>query len=162
MFKFDLQPNEKALNIGRQSESVLFKPTFLVLILIYLPWFFLFKYEFLTGRVLKLLIFWTLAVLLFAANKFILWMINVHILTNKRLILISYQSLFNKRVLETPLNLILNASFSQKGVLESLFSIGAITVQAQGLTEPLQINKTVHPEALKDAIWQCAIKSKTA
>src|SRR5581483_6457635 len=101
MFKFDLLENEQVTGIYRQTESVLFKPVIIVFILVYFPWYFLLQYD-LAQNYLKLLFFWTLLVFCYALNKYLLWLINVHLVTNQRLVSVRYQNLFSKQVLETP------------------------------------------------------------
>ncbi len=152
MFKFVLQPDEKLLKITRQAEIVLIKPTLLVLALIYIPWAFLIKYD-LHIRFNKILIFWTLLVFLWALHKYILWLINVYIITDKRLISVNYRSLVHKLVQETPLNRIHNISSETKGLVSSLFKIGDVIVQIASLTHPLVLHNLKHPEKLKDFLW---------
>src|SRR6185503_14817907 len=124
----DLLENEKVSNIYRQSEATLSKPVIIVLVLIYLPWFFLLKYE-LVQSYLRLLLFWTILVLLYAVNKYFLWLLNVYLLTNKRLVIVEYKGLFSKKVLESPLNKILNVGFKTEGFWQTLFAFGSVDVQ---------------------------------
>ena len=152
MFKFDLLENEEVLNIYRQSESVLFKPALTVLVLIYFPWFFLLKYDLATSYI-RLLFFWTFLVALFALRKFLLWLLNVYIVTNKRLVHVDYQGLFKKRVLETPLHHILNVSFSTKGFWSTIFKFGSVEVQATGLQAPIILSNLREPSKVKDFLW---------
>jgi hypothetical protein len=153
MFKFDLLDNEKVLNIYRQSESVLFRPVLLVFFFIYFPWFFLIKYE-IVGNYARLILFWTLLVLLYALNKYLLWLLNVYLLTSKRLVCVSYSGLFNKKVLESPLNKILNVSYHSKGLWQSVFGFGTVEVQVAGLSEPMQLKNVSHPSQIKDVLWK--------
>lgn len=153
MFKFDLLENEKVIALYRQTEAVLFKPVIIILILIYFPWYFLFKYG-LAQDHSRLLFFWTLLVLIYGLNKYLLWLLNAHIITNRRLISVAYKNLLDKKVLETPLAQILNVSFSKKGFWQSLFGYGAVEVRAGGLPEPLILNNVGHPSEVKDFIWK--------
>ena len=152
MFKFILQPDEQLLKITRQADAVLIKPTVLVLIFIYTPWAFLIKYE-LYFRFSKALIFWTLIVLFWAIHKYLLWLINVYIITNKRLISVSYKSLVHKLIQETPLDRIHNISSETHGLIRSLFKIGNVIVQIASLTQPLVLINLKYPEKIKDFLW---------
>jgi hypothetical protein len=153
MFKFDLLENEKVLNIYRQTESILFKPVVIVFFLIYFPWYFLLKYE-LAGSYIKLLFAWTLLVSFYAIRKYILWLLNIYLLTNKRLICVGYSGLFEKKVLESPLGRILNVSFSTKGFWQTLFKFGSVEVQVSGLPEPMILQNLSHPSEIKDLLWK--------
>lgn len=153
MFKFDLLEGEEVEQIYRQSEAVLFKPVLLVFVLIYLPWYFLITYGF-TAQALRLLLFWTILVFLYAVYKYILWLLNVYILTNRRLVCIKYTGLMDKKVLETPLGKILNVGFSTKGFWQTLFKFGVVEVQVPGLAEPMRLKNISHPSKVKDILWR--------
>lgn len=149
MFKLDLLENERTIALYRQSEAILIKSVFIVFLLIYFPWYFLLKYD-LAGMYTRLLFFWTLLVLIYSINKYILWLINCYIITNQRLIIINYKSLFNKTVLETRIKGILNVGFSTKGIMSALFVFGDVKAQAQGLAEPLVLKNVGKPSQVKD------------
>src|SRR6266404_3543882 len=153
MFKFNLLENERIFGIYRQAESVLFKPVIIIFIAIYFPWYFLLKYE-LAGQYSRLLFFWTILVLLYAVNKYLLWLLNLYLVTDRRLIAISYKNLINKQVLESPLDRILNIGFVRKGFWQSLFNFGAVVVQASGLPEPMLLKNISKPSEIKDFLWK--------
>jgi|SRR6185437_7276347 len=152
MFKFDLQPNEKVLNIYRQSESVLFKPVVVIFILIFVPWYFLLKYD-LAATYSHLLVFWTLAVFIYGLFKYLIWLLNVYIVTDKRIAAVNYQNIFNKKVSEIPIRSLLNAGFEVKGFWHSLMGVGNVEIQAHGLPQPLVFKNVSQPAAIKDFLW---------
>lgn len=152
MFKFDLLPNEKVLAIYRQAEVVLLKPLAIIFALIYFPWFFLLKYD-LAAQFARWLFLWTLLVLAYAVNKYLLWLLNVYLISSKRLVKIAYKNLLNKKVLESPLDHILNVGFSTKGFWQTLFGFGSVEVQAAGLPEAMVLQNLSHPSQIKDFIW---------
>ena len=153
MFKFDLLENEKVINIYRQTEAVLFKPVLIIFVLIYFPWYFLIKYE-LVGNYDRLLLFWTFLVLVYGIRCYLIWLLNAYIVTDKRLINVAHKGMFNKKVIETPLERILNVSFQIKGFWQSLFSFGTVEVQAAGLSDPLALKNVSQPDKLKDFLWK--------
>lgn len=153
MFKFDLQEGENVINVYRQTEAVLFKPVLVIFALIYFPWYFLIKYE-LVSTYDRLLLFWTFLVLIYGVHKYFVWLLNAYIVTNKRLIKIEHKNVFNKKVLETPLERILNVSYQVKGFWPVLFKFGTVEVQAAGLTDPLSLKKVSQPEKVKDFLWK--------
>ena len=153
MFKFDLLPDEKVVNIYRQTEAVLFKPVLIIFALIYFPWYFLIKYE-LVSNFERLLLFWTFLVLIYGIHTYLVWLLNAYIVTDKRLINIAHKSIINKRVVETPLERILNVSFQIKGVWQSLFKFGTVEVQAAGLSDPLSLKNVSQPDKVKDFLWK--------
>ena len=153
MFKFDLLDNEHPVALYRQAEAVLIKPALLIFVFIYFPWFFLLKYE-IAGTYVRLLLFWTILVALYTINKYVLWLINCYVVTNKRLVILKYKSSFNKAVLESPIDRILNVSFTAHGVLPVLFGFGDVQVQVAGLTEPMVFKNVSKPAEVKDFLWK--------
>src|ERR1700722_19959910 len=99
MFTYPLQQNETLLEVHRQTEWVLFKPLIIILLGIYIPWYFLIKYE-LVGSYERLLLFWTLILFAYAVTKYFLWLLSVYIITDKKIIIVTYRALFNKKILE--------------------------------------------------------------
>lgn len=159
MFKFDLLENEKTISLVRQSEMVLLKPVLTVFILIYVPWYFLIKYE-LAANYSRLLFAWTILVFLYAAYKYFLWLLNVNLVTDKRLACIDYKSLAKKRISESPLDRIANISVSTSGTFPALFGFGNVEIQLMNITEPLVFKNVRNPAKIKDLIWN--IRNKTA
>lgn len=152
MFKFNLQPNERLLKIHRQAEIVLIKPVLAVFILIYAPWAFLIKYD-LHVRFNRILLFWTAVVIIYALYKYVLWLTNVYIITDRRLIAVNYKSLVHKIVLETPIDRIHNISSETKGLIKSMLKIGDVIIQVASLTQPMILKNLKHPEEIKDFLW---------
>ena len=153
MFKFDLTANEKVLAVYRQTEAVMFRTLLLIFALIYFPWYVLLKYE-LLANFDRLLFAWTVLIFLFGLNRYVLWLLNIYLLTDKRLVLVQYKNLFNKHVWETPLSNVLSVSFAVNGFTQSLFKYGTVEVRARGLHEPLLLKNLAHPSKIKDFIWQ--------
>ena len=152
MFKLELLEGEKMANVYRQSEIVLLKPVLIIFALIYIPWFFLIKYE-LVATYDRLLFFWTILVFLFGVDRYIIWLLNVYLVTDRRVIKVKYKNIFNKEVLESPLDRILNISFSIKGLWPALFGFGNVEVQVTGLPEPMELKNVSHPAKVKDFLW---------
>lgn len=152
-FKFNLLENEEIIARYRQTETVLFKPVLLMFVFIYFPWLFLLKYE-LAATYDMWLLTWTLLVFLYAITKYILWLLNTYLVTNKRIVCIKYVSLFDKRVNESPLERILNISYSSRGFWAVLFKFGSVEIQVTGLTEPIIFNNVAKPSEIKDFLWK--------
>ncbi|HYV33670.1 MAG TPA: PH domain-containing protein [Candidatus Limnocylindria bacterium] len=160
MFKLNLLENEQTLAIYRRTEAVLFKPVIIILAFIFFPWYFLLKYE-LAATYVNWLFLWTVLLTLYGVNKYALWLLNVNVATNKRLVTVEYKTLLNKKVLETPFERILNVSFSVKGFWQTLFGFGEVVVQVKGLPEPMLMRQVAKPAEVKDFLWKlCREKSQ--
>lgn len=148
-----LHEKEEWLETHRETELVLLKPAALIIALIFIPWFFLVKYE-LDVQFRKILLLWTLGVTAYAAKVYLLWYLKQYIITTRRLIHISHYGIFKKRVVETPLERVLNVSYKTTGVLSSVFGFGDVEVQVVGLLEPILLENISHPEKIKDHLWE--------
>ncbi len=153
MFKINLLPNEKVLFSRRQSETVLIKPALLISALIYAPWFLLIKYE-LAADHLTILSAWTVLLFIYGLRAYFLWLLNGFYVTDKRVIAVKFPGIFNKEVKECPWNKILNVSYSTRGLLASIFNLGNVEVQAQGLSDPIIFSRVSNPSGLKDSLWK--------
>lgn len=151
MFKFDLHPQEKLILLVRQRESVLFRPVFGILLAVYLPWFLILKYEVL-DQLYRLLFFWAILLLIYGTGKYLLWLLNVTLITNQRVIRVKYRNLFEKRVTEVELSGIVRASCVTSGLWAPLFDFGSIELLIAGAGEPFSIIDIKSPQRVKDVI----------
>lgn len=156
MFKHQLHDDETLQQVYRKHEVTLVPKVFEIFLLIFVPWFLGLKYDFIFSSRLHTIIFllWTLLVAIYTLNVFLLWSINVYIVTSKRLLHIKHTGIFKKLVNETPLDRILNVSFSTKGVFSTMFDYGDVFVQIVGLDHPLVLTEIPMPSKVKDLIWQ--------
>jgi hypothetical protein len=153
MFKFDLLENEKLEKMIRQTEAVLFKPVLLVFVFIYVPWYFIIKYE-LLNQFYRLLFAWTILVFLYAVYKYLIWLLNVYLVTNKRLVVVSYQNLVRKKIAECGIDRIANISVSTTGTVSTLFGYGDVEIQIMNTEQTLLLKNTSQPAKIKDYIWK--------
>jgi len=56
--------------------------------------------------------------------------------------------------LESPLDKILNVSFSVSGLWQSLFQFGEVEVRVAGLSDALRLKNIAHPSRVKDLLWK--------
>ncbi len=155
MFKFDLHHNENLVEMFRKSEMVLAKPVLAIFVFIYIPWYFLIKYE-LVADYKNILLAWTTLVLIFGIHRYLLWLLNVCLLTSQRFVMVEYKSLFKKKVVEIHLDKISNISYSTSGIFSSLFGFGDLHVQFSGSSEMIIAKNISQPSKVKDKIWKAA------
>lgn len=152
MFSLKLQPNEKLFKVYRQTEWVLAKTVVIIFLAVYLPLFFLLKYE-VFANYKKLFFVWVVIVASYAVTKYLLWLVNSFVVTDQRLILVKYFSLFRKQVTECPQDRILNVSYKTTGIASSLLGYGNVEIQVAGLPEPMVLQKLYKPDNVKDFLW---------
>ena len=152
MFSLDLQPNEKLFRIYRQTEWALAKPILIIFVALYVPWFLL-AHAGLFADWAKAFLLWTILLLLYGVYHYLLWLANSYVVTDQRLVIVRYLSLFKKQVTESPLNRIQNISYSTTGFFSSLLNYGNVQVRIAGLDEPLVLKRLRKPENLKTFLW---------
>jgi hypothetical protein len=152
MFNYPLHPGEKVVEVYRQTEWVLIKPLLIIVLGIYLPWYFLLKYE-IAETYFRLLLFWSLILLAYGLFKYILWLVTVYIVTNDRLVLIKYYSLFNKRISENELDKAISIGVHNPGLLATMLNFGNVEIRMANIHEPVILNKVRDPKAVKELIW---------
>ncbi len=156
MFTHQIHDDENLLQIYRKHELTLVPKILQVFMLIFIPWFFGLKYNFIFSSKghTNIFLFWTLLIGIYAAHTFLIWTINVYMVTSKRLLHIAHTGLFKKLVSETPLDRILNVSFRTTGILSTLFRYGDVMVQIVGLDHPLLLKDVPNPAQVKDFLWK--------
>lgn len=152
MFTIDLEPNERPFKIYRQSEWVLAKTVIVIFVALYAPWFLLVRAG-MFEEYIKWFLIWTLLLLLYGGYRYLLWMLNSYIVTDKRLVVVRYQTLFKKHVVDCPLAHIINVSYATTGFFSSLLNFGNVVVRVSGLDEPLTLEHLRKPENLKTFLW---------
>ncbi len=156
MFTHQLHDDENLLQLYRRHEIILAPKVLEIFLLLFIPWYLGLKYDFIFASRMHAEIFlgWTIVVAMFGVYSFLMWAINVYIVTSKRLLHIAHTGLFKKTVYETPLDRILNVSFKTTGLASTVFRYGDVMVQVVGLDQPIILQKVPGPSAIKDFIWK--------
>ncbi len=77
--------------------------------------------------------------------NFITWYFNISFVTEKRVIDIDFSGLVYKNVAATKINLVQDVSYSQTGVIRSVFDYGDVLVQTAGSLENFDFSAVPHP-----------------
>ncbi len=131
MFSLQLQVGENLIKVYRQSESQLIKPVILVMVGLYLPIWFLYQYN-LLPKLSWLLAFWTLIVLIYAVNKYLLWLLTTYIVTDRRVISIKYKSLTKRETEEIMVKDVSNVREKSTGIFSHLFKFATLELEGAG------------------------------
>lgn len=153
MHKFNRLESEHLKNIYRQSKVFLAKSFFGFMAIVFIPTYFLWKYE-LLSQYRGIIFIIALVAGVWFLREAIIWYRNCYVLTNLRLILFAHDGLFKRTVIETPLERVLNVSYKTTGVMSALFSYGDVEVQVVGLVEPIILKHISDPAEIKDYLWE--------
>jgi len=95
---------------------------------------------------LILTIFYYLLVTAFLFVNFITWYFNLDIVTEKRILDIEFQGIVYKNVAATKLTLVQDVSYSQVGVIRTVFDYGDVLVQTAGTIDNFTFEAIPRPE----------------
>ncbi len=97
-------------------------------------------------------IFYYLIVVAYTFISFLTWFYNISFVTNKRVVDIDFSDLVYKNVAATKLNLVQDVSYSQVGVIRSLFDYGDVLVQTAGTIDNFDLLAVPQPERVVSII----------
>ena len=97
-------------------------------------------------------IFYYLIVFTYVFVNFISWYFNVAIITDKKVIDVDFSNLVYKNVAATKHSLLQDASYSQIGVLRSLFDYGDVMVQTAGSLDNFEFPAVPKPERVVEIV----------
>lgn len=153
MPKFALLEDEHVKNIYRQSNIFLIEDSFVPLAAAIIPTIVLWHYG-LLGQLKSVIFVLVGAASIWFIKKCILWYLTSYVLTNRRLILFYRAGIFNKTVIETPLERVLNIGYKSKGFISAIFDYGNVEVQVVGLVDSVTLKNIPNPAAIKDYLWE--------
>ncbi len=153
MFTFTLHQDEKPLRLQRTTEWMLLKPVLAICVALYVPVWLLLTNDMLYEWRLALLA-WTVAVLLYGINRYVLWLLNALVITDRRIIKVNYRTIFQKTVSDIPLENISHLQYRTRGLLSSLLHYGCVDVYVRGVHQFISLEDVRNPEELNGFLQQ--------
>jgi hypothetical protein len=92
------------------------------------------------------LLFWFLITFIYAFEKFLGWYFDLYIITNQRIVDISFNNLLNKKFAEADISMIQDASSSVKGVAGTMFNYGTVLIQTASEINQIIFESISSPE----------------
>lgn len=151
---YKLEEGEKLINTYRAHELTLLPTVLEVFVLIFVPWFFAIRTDFLYGSQshMQLFMVWTLIVALFAAARFIYWGFDCWKLTSERLIHRKIKKFYKLTESEFSLNKIGEIDVVSEGYFAHLFHYGNLIIKSKEQQDDTQMLELEVPEDIKKAI----------
>lgn len=147
-----LKENEELLHLVRPSPAVFFKPAITALFFILLPFFLMFllfqweRYGLILFFILLIIGLWLLVRLI------VIWIYNVFLITNQRLILYRQPDLFDRLVSETDYDKIQDVSWRIKGFWQAVFRYGSVRIQLIGSESAIIVSKIPKPQQIQQIL----------
>jgi hypothetical protein len=147
-----MKDGEAIQEIVRRHWLTLVAPLAISLLLIVVPFFFLFPLFSwgaigVAGFVLSLL-----AGIAVAIRAFLLWDANVLIVTSLRLVDVDQRGIFTRIVSDASLSSIRDISWARRGIIETLFHIGSLRIETTSAYGAINVERISAPERLNERI----------
>jgi hypothetical protein len=92
------------------------------------------------------IVFYYLFVTSFLFISFITWYFNIDIVTEKRVVDVDFEGIVYKNIAATKLSLVQDVSYSQVGVVRTIFDYGDVLVQTAGTIDNFTFEAVPRPE----------------
>src|SRR3989344_5119073 len=156
---FTLDDNEELLKIVRQTKWTLVGSLIFPVVLIVIPFFFLFLL-FSQGTIGIILFFVILlSGLIWLARNLAIWYFKALIITNQRIIDIDQQKLFQRIVSDIPLFRIQDVFYRIKGLGQTITRIGDIQIILTDNKTKIEIENIFQPQKIQQLIIQFRLDS---
>lgn len=124
----------------------------LIILLVFKDYFGI-LFEYIPSRIgITVILLWYSFVFFLSFRAFLLWYFNVYIITDKRVIDIDFSGLWNKRVSETQLDNIEDATYETSNFLHILFDYGDISVQTAAEKREFEFHSIPNPAIIHDKL----------
>lgn len=103
---------------------------------------------------------WYLFVLAFSLEKFLNWLFDVYIVTDRRIVDVDFFDLINKQVSETSLDKIQDTTFRLGGLFGTLFNYGDVLIQTAGTVPNFEFENVPSPGRVVKTLEEVRDKRK--
>lgn len=92
--------------------------------------------------------FWYLITFIFSFENFLSWYFDFYLITNKRIVDISFNNLLNKHFAQTNISMIQDVSSSIKGIMGTFFNFGDLLIQTASEINQINFEKVPNPQKI--------------
>jgi membrane protein YdbS with pleckstrin-like domain len=96
--------------------------------------------------------FWYIFTFGYMFERFIHWFFNIHIITNKRIMDMDFDSLLHRNITDAPLRNIEDITYTISGALETVFNFGTVTIQTAAEQRELEFLSVADPAKIQDVL----------
>lgn len=147
-----LKDAEDVRLVVRRHPMTLAPGLFVALLLIVVPFFLLFPLFSWGVAGMALFVVAVLGGIVVAVRTFILWDADVLVITTLRLVDVDQKGVFSRFVTEIPLPSIQDASWHRRGIMDTVFKIGTLSIQTAAGSTPMTVNRVAHPGKIHELI----------
>lgn len=147
-----LKEDESVKAFARRHFVTLLPRLLLALLLIVIPFFLLFLLF--SWGVVGVVVFLILVLsgIILAIRTFLIWDADVLIVSSLRVIDVDQRGLFSRIVSEAPISNIQDVSWQKKGILETIFRMGTVTIQTAGSGVTVKAIRIPRPQEIHELV----------
>lgn len=141
-----LLPEERVIKIIHQAWLTFLLQIFLAILLIVLPFFLMFPLFQLGSWGIAVFLILILIALIYSLRVLFIAYCNTFVLTNKRLIDIEQKGIFSRTISEIPFRKIDEVLLKRKGIFQTVFGYGTLTVRVKNSPLQLELRHIKQPQ----------------
>ncbi|NMC36592.1 PH domain-containing protein [Candidatus Beckwithbacteria bacterium] len=104
--------------------------------------------------------FWYLFVIAYILENFLSWYFNVYIITDERVVDVDFYSLVYKRISDCKIDKIEDVTFTQGGLLQSVFNYGWINIQTAAEITEFEFEAVPRPAQVVKVLNQLLVQEE--
>jgi len=117
--------------------------------------------SFLPARFQVMAVFmWYLLVIAITLEEFLSWYFNVDIITDERIVDVSFVSLIYKRISDAEIEKIQDVTYKQGGIVQTMFNYGTVYVQTASEKPEFEFNEVPNPALVVKVLERLRIEEK--
>lgn len=156
----DQEENEKIILLLRKSFFTNISWIFFTVILVIIPLVLFQAVHFVNASFISLspayifvlISLYYLVVASYAFISFITWYFNLSLITSQRVVDIDFSDLVYKNIAETKLTLVQDVSYTQTGVLRTMFDFGDVLIQTAGTVDNFNLFAVPNPDRIEEIV----------
>ena len=148
----NIRPDEGVIGVIRTSLFHYRRPLVVFVLVVLAAFFLLYPLQSLGGWGWAIYGVMVLTGVVGLARTFLVWLLNVFILTNQRLVDIDQRKLFDRQVAECPLENIQDIRYNKKGLYATLLNFGTVVIDSASPQGHIELVDVPNPEDVKEMI----------
>ena len=156
-YSFNKEPDEKIIFMFRKHWVIItvsFIKALISLILFFLAIFLIGPSRVFNSIILSCILgIWLVVTLVYVSYEWLVWYLDLYILTDKRVIDIEQRTLFSRSISETTLDKIQDVTYEIHGFLATFFNYGNIKIETAGKETVISLDQIKDPEHIQKTIF---------
>jgi hypothetical protein len=116
--------------------------------------------EFSASTITSALLLYYLSLFGYTLLKFCEWYFHVGLVSNKRVVDVDLANILSKNVAETDIKSVEDVTYTQKGIIQSIFNFGNVFLQTEAVLANFEFDRVPHPSQVAEIVSQVSQHEK--